>query len=59
MSTPAPAPEWTAFKAHLLRTIGPEGAPAFLRYAADVMEREQRIRMAPIDAKAVVRAVRK
>lgn len=47
-----PSQEWTAFKAHLLRTVGHDGAPHFLRYAAAVMEREARIKAQPIEAKA-------
>lgn len=50
-----PAPEWTAFKAHLLRTVGYEGAPDFLRYAAAVMEREARIKAQPIDGRTLER----
>lgn len=38
-----PDPTWAAFKAKLIRQLGREGAAAWLRFAADTMEREARI----------------
>lgn len=45
--------EWAAFKAHLVRTVGYEGAGDWLRYAAGVMDMEARRRAQPIEGVAV------
>ena len=48
--------DWARFKAHLIRTLGREGAAHWATHMAAVMEREARIHAKPIDAALIDRA---